>query len=100
MFQVIELLSLAYTDDERRSVEDALSVLKFLGLNGKSAPRIAEYAREVEGREYANALIAGICRESRLPLLTWMKNEFERFPGLVVVDPAVLELPPHNSDRV
>jgi len=100
VFQAIELFSIARSDEERQAVEDMLAVLKILGVNGKSVVRIADDVARAGEHKEQSGYIAGVCRESRLPLLTWMKAEFERFPGLVVVDPGTLTLPPHNTERV
>ncbi len=99
VFQAIELFSIAQSSEERQAVEDTLSVVKILGVNGKSARHLAESVVNAD-RNTVAGYIAGVCLESRLPLLTWMRTEFSRFPGLAVVDPGSMKVPPHNSERV
>ena len=99
VFQAIELFSLVQSAAERKMVEDMLSVVKILGVNGRSAPQLAAMITDSPGKGVVDALIAGICRESRLPLLTARREQFERFPGLVLIHPGTLNVPPDNSDR-
>ncbi len=85
VFNAIELFSLARTGRERRMVERSLSAMKILGLNAKHARHYG--VRIAGGMTLArmNTLIAGICLESRLPILTGRPSEFRSFRGLVVV---------------
>ena len=70
VFNAIELFSLAGNALERRAVEDALGAMKILGLNAKHAKRYGEWFAQVPAVSVFDKLIAGICIESRLPLVT------------------------------
>ena len=85
VFQAIELFSLARSQDEYSAVEDAMSAMKILGLNPKNARRYGDLLAFAKGTDPWNVLIAGLCVESRLPLLTDRKKEFRHMKGLVVI---------------
>ena len=81
VFNAIELFSLCKTDAESRAVEDSLQAVKILGLNAKSAKRVGVLfspARAKRTRDL-DILIAGLCHESRLPLVT---NSPGRYRGM------------------
>ncbi|MBI3189174.1 MAG: hypothetical protein HYZ33_00855 [Ignavibacteriales bacterium] len=86
VFNAIEVFSLVKTKSERTIVEDTMSAIKILGLNAKSAPN---YASLVFGNSLVrmNALVAGLCLESKLPILTRKPSEFRKVKGLMVVTP-------------
>ncbi|MBI5215807.1 MAG: hypothetical protein HY960_08645 [Ignavibacteriae bacterium] len=87
VFNAIEIFSLAKTAVERTAVEDAMSALKILGLNAKSAPN---YAPLLQGKKMKrmNALVAGLCLESKLPIFTRQLSEFRKVRGLIVLTPS------------
>jgi len=87
VFNAIEIFSIAQTERERTAIEDVMSSLKILGLNAKSAPN---YAHLFAGKKLKrmNALIAGLCLESKLPVLTRQPNEFRNVKGLTVLTPS------------
>lgn len=90
VFNAIELFALARTKEESRTVEEALSALKILGLNAKHAPRYGDlFASQARGKAL-DLLTAGLCLESKLPLLTSAPGGFRAIRGLVVVTPAEL----------
>ena len=81
VFNAIELFSLCKSEAESRSMEESLYAVKILGLNAKSARRIGALfspGRAKRTRDM-DILIAGLCRESRLPLVT---NSVERYGGI------------------
>ncbi|MBI3195694.1 MAG: hypothetical protein HYZ34_14690 [Ignavibacteriae bacterium] len=86
VFNAIEVFSIAKTATERTAAEDAMSVLKILGLNAKSAPN---YAPLFNGKNLRrmNPLVAGLCLESKLPILTRQLSEFRKVHGLTVITP-------------
>jgi predicted nucleic acid-binding protein len=90
---------LAEGELEKERVKDTLAVLKILGVNARSAPRMAEALAVSRDHDKIRSLIAGVCLESRLPLLTGMRKEFEHFPGLVLIHPDTLRVPANNSER-
>ena len=85
VFHAIELFALATSDVEQKAVEDAMSAMKLLGLNPKNAKRYGELLATRKQLEPWNLLIAGLCMESRLPLLTDRNGEFRGIRGLVIV---------------
>jgi len=85
VFNAIELFSLARTEREIDAVEDALAAMKVLGLNARSAKRYGALVAQGKNTDRWIALIAGLCLESRLPVLTDRKKEFSAFRGLVIV---------------
>lgn len=90
VFHAIELFSLARTEKEARAVEDAMAAVKLLGLNPKNARR---YGRLLSGATRTtpwNVLIAGLCLESRLPLLTDRADDFVGINGLTILPTSVL----------
>ena len=91
VFQAIELFSLARSEAEVRAVEDSMAAVKILGLNPKNARKYGELLAGRAKPGLMTALVAGLCRESRLPLLTDRRKEFRGIPGLLVVPPKVVE---------
>jgi predicted nucleic acid-binding protein len=84
-FQAIELFSLARTETEIKAVEDSMAAMKVLGLNPKNARKYGELISSSKRTDRWNILIAGLCLESRLPLLTDRVKDFARIPGLTIV---------------
>jgi predicted nucleic acid-binding protein len=85
VFQAIELFSLARTEREFQAVEDAMAAMKLLGLNPKNARKYGELLASNRKVDSWNILIAGLCLESRLPLLTDRKRDFGGLKDLVIV---------------
>jgi predicted nucleic acid-binding protein len=85
VFQAIELFSLARSEKEYAAVEDAMSAMKILGLNPKNAGTYGALMASSKRVDRWNVLIAGLCIETRLPLLTDQGKRFRSFRGLVVV---------------
>ncbi len=89
VFNAAELFSLCRTKRELSAVEDVLYAMKVLGLNGKSAKNIATLlsrARALDMRDL-DALVAGVCAESRLPLLTAEPQRYKGLGALKVMTP-------------
>jgi len=85
VFNAIELFSMTRTEAELNAVEGALAAMKVLGLNARSAKRYGELLAHGKNPDRWSALVAGLCLESRLPLLTDRKKEFAVFRGLTIV---------------
>jgi predicted nucleic acid-binding protein len=83
VFNAAELFAAARTTKETQAVEDALHAMKILGLNGKSAKNIAGTLRAARGS--LNGLIAGVCIESRLPVVTMDPKRFAGIKKLNVI---------------
>ncbi len=83
VFNAIELFAVSKSLKETQSIEDALSAMKVLGINSKSAKNIAAVVSSTT-RDFS-ALIAGVCIESKLPILTLNPKRFSRIKNLQVV---------------
>jgi len=85
VFQAIELFSFARLESEYRAIEDSMAALKLLGLNPKNARKYGELIASCRNVTRWNILTAGLCLESRLPLLTDRRQDFKGVPGLLLV---------------
>ncbi len=85
VYQAIELFSLAKTDGEVKAIEDSMAAVKLMGLNPKNARLYGELISSNKKTSLWNILIAGLCLESRLPLLTDRKKDFKGIKGLTIV---------------
>jgi predicted nucleic acid-binding protein len=85
VFQAIELFSLGRTDIEMDAINDAMSAMKVLGLNAKNARRYGELVRDNSGKDRWTLMIAGLCLESRLPIITGKVGHFQGIRGLTVI---------------
>ncbi len=83
VFNAAELFAAVRTKKESQAVEDAMHAMKILGLNGKSAKNIAGTLRTARGA--MNGLIAGVCIESRLPIVTMFPKRFTGIKKLEVI---------------
>lgn len=88
VFSAIELFAGAATEHERSLMEDAMSAMKILGLNAKSARRYGEWFRPSTHRRSLALLSAGLCLESRLPVLTAQPSLFRGVKGIRVIPAA------------
>ncbi|MEW5800377.1 MAG: hypothetical protein AB1728_15370 [Bacteroidota bacterium] len=82
VFNAIELFAAVRTSKERQAIEDALSAMKVLGVNAKSAKSISQaYSM---ARDRISGLIAGVCIESKLPIVTQNPKRYGNIPMLHV----------------
>lgn len=88
VFNAAELFAAARTKNEILAVEHALHAMKILGLNGKSAKNIAPLLRT--SRTEMAGLIAGICSESRLPIVTMRPGRYAGIRKIEVIHAASL----------
>lgn len=85
VFNAMQLFGTARTKKERLAVEDVLSAVKILGVNGRNAKKFSKLDG-VTGKTIPYcAMIAGICVEARLPLLTARASEFRKYPGVRIL---------------
>ena len=70
VFQAIELFSLAESEKECRAIEDSMAAMKVMGLNPKQAQKYGALLTSSKHLDTLNVLIAGLCLESKLPILT------------------------------
>jgi predicted nucleic acid-binding protein len=87
VFNAIELFAWSRTEHERKLIEDAMSGMKILGLNPRNAVRYAGLVRRHGRKRMLDLLVAGLCIESKLPLLTANRGAFRGIPGLHFVSP-------------
>ncbi len=85
VYQAVELFAAARTDAEVRAVENCMAAMKVLGMNPKNAPKYGQLLAGKKSTSAWNVLVAGLCLDSRLPLLTDMKKEFRGIPGLRII---------------
>jgi predicted nucleic acid-binding protein len=87
VFNAIELFARSRNEHERKLIEDSLSGMKILGLNPKNALRFAGLVRRHRRKRTLDLLVAGLCLESKLPLLTSNAGAFRGITGLHFVSP-------------
>jgi predicted nucleic acid-binding protein len=87
VFNAIEVFSVARSEKEIQAVDDAMSAMKVLGLNAKSAKTIGRVLSSVASRRRSglSVLIGGVCIESRLPIVTMNPKRFSRIKQLRVI---------------
>ncbi len=90
VFQAMELFALAESQRERRIMEDAMSAMKILGMNPKNAALYGKLFAKSPKSDALAVLTAGLCIESRLPLLTGNAKEFRGIAGLKIVPARLL----------
>jgi predicted nucleic acid-binding protein len=88
VFHAMLVFAWARSPRARRAAEDMFAAIRVLGVNARSAPLFGELLASDRKRDVMNVLIAGICKESRLPLLTERTTDFARFRGLEVLPAA------------
>ncbi|HVZ40080.1 MAG TPA: hypothetical protein VHI13_12450 [Candidatus Kapabacteria bacterium] len=85
-----ELYSIPKDDAERRTVERALFGIKILGASGRYAKTIGRILSSLlspDGiTDYRTAIIAAMCQEGRLPVVTDSHYDvYSRIPGMIVL---------------
>jgi Predicted nucleic acid-binding protein, contains PIN domain len=87
VFNAIEAFSVARSEKEIQAVDNAMSAMKVLGLNAKSAKVIGKIFSSTDSKKTKDlsVLIAGICRESRLPIVTMNPKRFSGIKQLQVI---------------
>jgi predicted nucleic acid-binding protein len=90
VFNAIELFAMARSPRERHAVREALTAMKLLGLNAKHAPTFGALMAARTAPGTMETLVAGLCIESALPLVTTHPARFARVKGLTVITPAEL----------
>jgi predicted nucleic acid-binding protein len=87
VFNAIEAFSAARSEKEIQAVDDAMSAMKVLGLNAKSAKAIGKIFPDVNAtrQQALPVLIAGVCRESKLPIVTMNPKRFSGIRQLRVI---------------
>lgn len=83
VFNAIELFASAQSLKEREAVQHAMDALKVLGISPKSAKNIGAVVSSVK-KDYT-ALIAGVCLESKLPIMTMRPKRYSGIKKLFVI---------------
>ena len=83
-----ELYSGAKTEKQIRAVETLLQAIVVFPISLDSSRRAGHIRRNLDLEwktiPMADCLIAGICQEQKIPLLTRNKKHFERIPNLIL----------------
>jgi predicted nucleic acid-binding protein len=90
VFNAIELFALARSAREKHAIAEALTAMKLLGLNAKHAPKFGAILAARTAPGTMETLVAGLCIESGLPLVTSRPARFARVKGLTLVTPEEL----------
>lgn len=92
VFNAAELFSICRTPAEQRVVEDVMASMKVLGLNGKSAKNVGMHIARSRGERMVDvgSLVAGVCLESHLPLLTASESQYRGIRSLRLIRAAEL----------
>jgi predicted nucleic acid-binding protein len=85
VFQAVEVFAALHSERRRNAAMEAFSSMKLLGLAPKNAPLYGDLLARFPGKRSMDLLVAGLCLESGLPLLTNRCREFAAIPALVVV---------------
>ncbi len=85
VFSAIELFAAANTPGEVRQIERTLSAMKILGMNGKAGKHVGLLVRKSGEHPGIGQLIAGLCVESGLPLLTMRPGRYAGIKGLRII---------------
>lgn len=90
VFHAIELFSLVESEKEREAIENSMAAIKIMGLNPKQARKYGGLLSSARRLDALNILIAGLCLESKLPILTDRKQDFKGIKGLTIVPTRLL----------
>lgn len=90
VFQAIELFSLSRSEKEQRAVQDSMAAMKIMGLNPKQAQRYGQMLSSAKRLATMHVLTAGLCLESKLPILTDRKRDFAGIKGLKIIPTALI----------
>ena len=87
VFNAIEAFSMARSEEEIQAVDDAMSAMKVLGLSAKSAKAVGKIFSNIGQKKKKDlpVLIAGVCRESKLPIVTMNPKRFSGVKQLQVI---------------
>ena len=78
---------MARSEEEIQAVDDAMSAMKVLGLSAKSAKAVGKFFSNIDQKKARDlpVLIAGVCRESKLPIVTMNPKRFSGIKQLRVI---------------
>ena len=84
VFNAIELFAASHSLIEKDAVRKAMNAMKVLGINPKSAKNIGAIVSSSQ-KDFA-VLIAGICSESALPIVTMVPKRFSGIKKITVLE--------------
>ena len=90
VFQAIDLFAEATTAIEREAMQNSMATLKLLGMNAKNAWEYGRLLKANEQRRELYVMAAGLCIESRLPLLTNQGGVFKGMKNLQLVPASLI----------
>jgi len=67
-----------------------MAAMKIMGLNAKQAQKYGRLLSSRKRLQQMHVLTAGLCLESRLPILTDRKREFRGIKGLRIIPTALV----------
>jgi len=85
VFHAMHLFSLARTARESKAIEAAMAAMKIMGLNARRAETYGRLLASTGPSNMMNVAIAGLCLESRLPILTDRAGDFRGIRGMQIV---------------
>jgi predicted nucleic acid-binding protein len=85
VFHAITLFAWAESRRAQKAVEDMFAPIRILGLNAQSAPLFGSLLAQAGKKNVMDVLVAGVCLQSRLPLLTDRTSDFTEFRGLKIL---------------
>ncbi len=100
VFNAIEVFALLRSSHERNAAENAMAAMKLLGLNPKNAKRYGDLFAAHPRLRASDLLVAGLCLESGLPLLTDRGKDFKGIRGLTIVPTRAVGLTGKGADIV
>ena len=99
VFQAVELFAAMRTPAARRAAEGAMAAMKILGLNPRRAPMYGTLFAAHPRKRGTDLLVAGMCLDSDLPLLTAREGDFRGIRGLNIVAPRTLAAARRHTGR-
>ena len=88
VFNAVELFATARTGRQRRAIEHSLRAVKILGVNARSAMKYGSLLARGPALPRMNTLIAGLCLDSSLPILTGRPDEFRGVREIRIIRPS------------
>jgi len=85
-----ELLAAADSVLARTAAEEVLGGIQVLGFHQRYARRFGEFAARVPGLPMRHAMVAGVCVENDLPLVSFAAKQYGAYPHLIRIDAEAL----------
>jgi predicted nucleic acid-binding protein len=100
VFNAIELFALARSEKEIHAVNDMMNAMKILGVNSKSSAALGTLLAKTRQKKVPDvvALIAGVCIESKLPIVTLNPKRFFSVREIKVIHARTLKFRAKNGN--